>query len=69
MEGLGGGIQQIMNFDAFKTRQAKYGGYNAVYIVVVVAILAAVNYLADQHNKTFDATANKLYSLSEQNIG
>ena len=57
-----------MSFDALKTRQAKYGSYTTVYIVVVVAILAAVNYLADQHNKTFDATANKLYSLSEQTV-
>ncbi len=57
-----------MSFDALKSRQAKYGGYTTVYIVVVVAILAAVNYLADQHNKTFDATEGKLYSLSEQTM-
>ena len=57
-----------MSFDALKTRQAKYGSYTTVYIVVVIAILAAVNYLADQHNKTFDATEGKLYSLSEQTV-
>lgn len=57
-----------MSFEVLKTRQAKYGSYTTVYIVVVVAILASVNYLADQHNKTFDATSNKLYSLSEQTL-
>ena len=57
-----------MSFDALKTRQAKYGSYTTVYIVVVIAILAAVNYLANQHNKTFDATEGKLYSLSEQTV-
>ncbi len=57
-----------MRFDVLKTRQAKYGGYTTVYIVVVIAILVAVNYLADQHNKTFDATEGKLYSLSEQTV-
>ncbi len=57
-----------MSFDALKTRQAKYGSYTTVYIVVVIAILAAVNYLAVQNNQTYDATANKLYSLSEQTV-
>ena len=57
-----------MSFDALKSRQAKYGSYTTVYIVVVVAILAAVNYLANEHNKTFDATEGKLYSLSEQTM-
>ncbi|MBG99210.1 MAG: hypothetical protein CMN58_02550 [Solibacterales bacterium] len=57
-----------MNLEGFKTRQAKYGSYTTVYIVVVVAILASINYLADRHNKTFDATANKIYSLSEQTV-
>jgi ABC-type uncharacterized transport system involved in gliding motility auxiliary subunit len=36
------------------------------YILVFVAILAAVNYLGVRYNKTYDATENKLYSLSGQ---
>jgi ABC-type uncharacterized transport system involved in gliding motility auxiliary subunit len=50
------------------TRQQKYGAYTTVYVVVVVAVLAALNYLAFQNNKTFDTTANKRYSLSEQTV-
>ncbi len=49
-----------------KSRQAREGGYSAVYVLVFVAIVGAVNYLADQYNKTYDATELKLYSLSDQ---
>ena len=55
-----------MAWDWVQTRQTKYGAYSAVYIVVVVAIMVAGNYLANRYNKTFDATKNKLYSLSDQ---
>ncbi len=48
------------------TRQTKYGAYSGTYVVVVLAILVAVNYLANRYNKTFDATKDKLFSLSDQ---
>ena len=51
-----------------KTRQTKYGAYIAVYILVVIAILAAVNFLANRYDKSYDATKNKQYSLSDQTI-
>ena len=57
-----------MNLDFLKTRQAKSGGYMVTYILVFVAILVAVNYLGVRYNKTYDATENKLYSLSDQSI-
>ena len=57
-----------MNFDWLKTRQTKYGAYSATYIIVVLACLAAANYLADRYNKSFDATKNQLYSLSDQTL-
>jgi ABC-type uncharacterized transport system involved in gliding motility auxiliary subunit len=47
-------------------RQTKYALYAASYIMIVVAILVVGNVLADRHNKTFDSTTNKRYSLSEQ---
>lgn len=47
-------------------RQTKYALYAASYIMIAVAILVVGNVLADRYNKTFDATANKRYSLSEQ---
>jgi ABC-type uncharacterized transport system involved in gliding motility auxiliary subunit len=51
-----------------KARQTKYGAYIAVYTLVVLAILAAVNFLANRYDKSYDATKNKQYSLSGQTI-
>jgi ABC-type uncharacterized transport system involved in gliding motility auxiliary subunit len=49
-----------------RTRQTKYAAYVTVYIIVILAVLALANYLANRYNKSFDATANKRYSLSDQ---
>jgi ABC-type uncharacterized transport system involved in gliding motility auxiliary subunit len=49
-----------------KARQTKYAAYATTYILVVIAALIAANVLADRYDKSFDATANKRYSLSEQ---
>jgi ABC-type uncharacterized transport system involved in gliding motility auxiliary subunit len=38
----------------------------AVYTLIVVAILGVLNFLANRYNKSFDATANKKYTLSDQ---
>lgn len=55
-----------MKFTWLKARQTKYAGYLTLYIAVILAVLAAANWLADRHNKSYDATANKRFSLSEQ---
>lgn len=49
-----------------KARQTKYAAYAAVYILVVIAIVTVGNVLADRYNKSYDATSNKRYSLSDQ---
>jgi ABC-type uncharacterized transport system involved in gliding motility auxiliary subunit len=49
-----------------KARQTKYAAYAATYVLVVIAVIVVVNVLADRYNKSYDATANKRYSLSEQ---
>ncbi len=49
-----------------KARQTKYAAYAATYILVVVAVVFVANVLADRYNKSFDATSNKRYSLSDQ---
>jgi ABC-type uncharacterized transport system involved in gliding motility auxiliary subunit len=49
-----------------KARQTKYGAYAGIYLLVVLAILVLVNFLANRYNKSFDTTSNKRYSLSEQ---
>ncbi len=49
-----------------KTRQTRYGAYAAVYILVVLAVLALGNWLANGHSKSIDLTSNKQYTLSDQ---
>jgi ABC-type uncharacterized transport system involved in gliding motility auxiliary subunit len=49
-----------------KARQTKYAAYAGAYIAVVLAILATANVLANRYDKSFDATSNKRYSLSDQ---
>jgi ABC-type uncharacterized transport system involved in gliding motility auxiliary subunit len=55
-----------MNSEFIKARQTKYGAYLFVYVVVVLAVLFAVNWLAKDHNKSVDLTSNKRYTLSDQ---
>lgn len=54
-----------MSASWIKTRQTKYGAYITLYILVVLAIVAGLNWLANQNNKTYDATANKRFTLSD----
>ncbi len=49
-----------------KARQTKYAAYATTYILVVLAAVVICNVLADRYNKSYDATANKRYSLSPQ---
>jgi len=55
-----------VNTQLLKARQTKYAAYAAVYILVVIAAVAIANVLANRYNKSYDATANKRYSLSDQ---
>jgi len=57
-----------MKFNWLRTRQTKYSAYVTAYLLVVLAVLSAVNWLANRHNKSFDSTANKRFSLSDQTI-
>jgi len=51
-----------------KARPAQYAAYALVYILVVLAVLTAVNVLTDRYDKSYDSTANKQFSLSDQTI-
>src|SRR5438067_13869822 len=57
-----------MQSEWMKTRQTKYTLYVTVYLIVIVAILGAANWLGSRHNKSIDATSNKKFSLSDQTI-
>jgi ABC-type uncharacterized transport system involved in gliding motility auxiliary subunit len=50
----------------FQRRQAKYGTVAVLSVVVVLAILVAINYLSSRQNKRWDLTAAGTYSLSDQ---
>src|ERR1700729_2788976 len=49
-----------------QTRQTKYAAYATVYILVILAVVVLANFFANRYNKSFDATANKRYTLSDQ---
>ena len=57
-----------MRTDWVKTRQTRYTAYITLYVVIIVAVLTLANYLANNYNKSFDSTANKQFSLSDQTI-
>jgi ABC-type uncharacterized transport system involved in gliding motility auxiliary subunit len=49
-----------------QTRQTKYAAYATVYILVILAVVVLANFFANRYNKSFDATANKRFTLSDQ---
>jgi ABC-type uncharacterized transport system involved in gliding motility auxiliary subunit len=49
-----------------QARQTKYASFAATYVLVVIAIVVVANVLAERYNKSYDATSNKRYSLSDQ---
>jgi ABC-type uncharacterized transport system involved in gliding motility auxiliary subunit len=57
-----------MAADWVKSRQTKYAGYAGVYIIVILAVLGAVNFLANRYDKAYDSTHNKQFSLSDQTM-
>lgn len=57
-----------MNTELLKARQTKYVAYVTLYIFVTLAVVTVANVLADRYDKSYDTTANKRYSLSDQTI-
>src|SRR5215469_3868441 len=49
-----------------EARQTRYAAYVTMYLLVVIAIVTVANVLANRYNKSYDATSNKRYSLSDQ---
>ena len=57
-----------MSTQFLKARQTKYAAYAATYILVIIAIIATANVLANRYDKSYDTTSNKRYSLSDQTV-
>ena len=55
-----------MNSEWMKARQTKYAAYATLYIIIFAAVLVVANVLANRYNKSYDATSNKRFSLSDQ---
>ncbi|HEV2133044.1 MAG TPA: GldG family protein [Terracidiphilus sp.] len=49
-----------------KARQTRYTAYAVVYILVVLVAVVVANVLANRYDKSWDATKNKQYSLSQE---
>ena len=52
--------------DTVSGKQAQYGATALLYSLVVIAALVLVNWLGNRYNKSFDLTANKQYTLSDE---
>ena len=63
-------IYGISNAATLKTslgsRKTKYGANAIVYIVIFLAILVLVNFVLARHNKRFDLTEAKRFSIADQ---
>jgi ABC-type uncharacterized transport system involved in gliding motility auxiliary subunit len=51
-----------------KARQTKFAAYTAVYVLIVLAVVGVANFLANRYNKSYDATASKQFTLSDQTV-
>src|SRR3972149_776367 len=51
---------------SFSGRQARFGTLAVASALLVLAILAAINYLASRHNKRWDLTAAHQFTLADQ---
>lgn len=49
-----------------QARQTKEATIAGTFLILVVAILVIANFLANRYNKSYDSTANKRFSLSDQ---
>lgn len=47
-------------------KQTRFAATSILYVIVVLAILAAVNWLANRYNQTVDTTKNQQFTLSDQ---
>ena len=50
----------------FSRRSTRYGTFSVVSVIVVLAILVGLNYIATRQNKRWDLTSNQQFTLSEQ---
>ena len=57
-----------MSNPILQSRATKFSAFTTVYVLIVLGVLGAANFLANRYNKSIDTTSNKRYSLSDQTI-
>jgi ABC-type uncharacterized transport system involved in gliding motility auxiliary subunit len=57
-----------MNNQWLKARQTKFWAYTTVYVLIVVAVVGGLNFLANRYNKSYDTTSAKKFTLSDQTV-
>src|SRR6185437_9941453 len=55
-----------MNSSWMKARRTKFAAYTTLYVLIVVAVVTGINFLANRYNKSYDSTSNKQFTLSDQ---
>lgn len=55
-----------MNNGWMKARQTKFTAYTILYVLIVIAVVSGVNFLANRYNKSYDSTSNKRFTLSDE---
>lgn len=50
---------------SFKSKKFKYGTYSTISMIVVVAVLIAINLVVSQLDIKFDLTSNEMFSISD----
>src|SRR5215831_19492860 len=51
-----------------RRRSTKFGINSATSVLLIIGVLAMVNYLGAQHQKRVDMTTEKIYSLSDESV-
>ncbi|UCG51256.1 MAG: GldG family protein [Candidatus Latescibacterota bacterium] len=60
-------LRLIISF--FEKRSSRYGANTVVMIVLFATILVVIQALSTRHNRTFDLTRNKRFTLADQTLG
>src|SRR5690348_13781902 len=64
--GIAAFLDRKLYLEFFLLKTTKHGMNMGVLILLTLAGLVCINYFGAHYNKTFDLTAEKLYSLSDQ---
>ncbi|MGH9583828.1 MAG: DUF7088 domain-containing protein, partial [Bryobacteraceae bacterium] len=59
-------VKRLKKKSTLAARQARYGATATLYTVVVLAVLAAINWLGYRYDRTVDTTSNKRFTLSQE---